>query len=717
MASDIPPILIDVQVEMGRVKSQLDQLQSEIKQVGDAAKGQESKVGGLENKLGKLASGFKKIVGAAAVVSVFTASAKAAAEDAQSIALLNKQLELSVGATEGQKEAVDASIQAMSDATGIVDDKIRPSFAALVRATGDVAQAQTLTTLALDAAAAKGKDAEAVASALAKAHNGNTRQLAMLFPELKNSKDMMADLAAETKGMAEAAADANPMMRLTVQFDRLKETLGAAVMPLLSQLVPVFEKLMPLIETVAGVVNKLVERIMPFVEVLLDELIPVVEYLLEALYPVVDAILEALMPAFKAIAKVIKPIVEALLPPLIKLLDKVLVPVLEFLADLIVNYVVPIIEELADGLGNGLTVAVDVMVAAFEGAAAILGPFWNGVLKPLIDGLLGLIGVEVNPKVKPTADTSNLRAAEMGLTGERKIGLDYSGFSSLAVVAGKSPAAKKATAQEDQAKAILKAQQDFQKASLKAQQDYQKAVTDRVTDFKKSFADATKVNVADMFNMGYQSAEALVQALKDKLVETKNFAANIGKLSAANYSEDFIRQVQELGPMMGNMLAEQLLSETPAVQDELKGLFSESQLISNTGVDTVAKNLIPSFTDATTRLGNAMVDAANGLDKALTKIANLTPAQIQKATTGAYQQTQQQSAANSKPPIIVNTNVAGSSSSASEIAASIVSAIKFNSTYTLQDVTQLSNNLANTAVNNLQASWSNPFSNPFGAMP
>lgn len=683
MAGDIPPILIDVQVEMGKVKAQLDTLQREIKQVGDVAQAQEAKVGGLEGRLGKMGAGFKKMAGFAAVAGVLAIAGKAAAEDAQSQALLNNQLKLSVDANKAQMAAVDANIQKMADATGVVDDDIRPAYSTLVRATKDVATANSLTTLALDAAAAKGIDATTVANALAKAHNGNTRQLAMLFPELKNSKDMMGDLAKETKGMAAAAADANPLMKLNEMFEELKETIGKAVMPLLRSINKILKPLMPIFEDLAGVI----------------------EYVIEACMPLVESIIEAVMPAFKALMKALEPILEKLLPPLIKLLDKVFIPVLEFLADLLGDYVVPALEWLADILGDTLSWAIDGMVAGFEQASAVLGPFWRNILKPMLDGLMAMMGIKIEPEVEPTV---NLRRTEMEATG----GLDYTGVNKLKKVGGTKT---KDNSAQEQAKAILKAQEDFQKATLKAQDNYQKEITDRVKDFKKSFEDATKVNVAELFNSGYQSASDMVQGLKDKLAETKAFAANIGKLSAANYGEDFIKQLEGLGPTMGNLFAEQLLSSAPGVQEELKSLFAESQLISSTGVDAVAKNLIPSFTDATTRLGNAMVEAANGLEAALGKIAKITPAQIATATNTALSTANAgATTSTTKPSIVVNTNVSNSGSTANEIAASIVNAIKFNSAYTLQDITQLSNNLADQTINNLMNQWSNPFT---GGMP
>ena len=527
----------------------------------------------------------------------------------------------------------------------------------------------------------------------------------MLFPELKNSKDMMGDLAAETKGMAEQAANANPMGKLGVQLDRMKESLGQALIPLLNQLAPVFKQLQPVINVVAQVVGKLIQKLMPLVQVIIDELVPVIEYLLDALWPVVDAILDAVMPAFKAIVKIIKPIIEKILPPLIKLLDKVLVPILSFLAQLIADYVVPWIGKLADVLGNVLGVAVDLLVKGFQNAMAVLGPFWENVLKPLVDGFMAMMGIKAEPEVKVKVDDSET---------SKLAKLDYTGFGNFNTVAGsgaggtgKSPQAKAA---EEQAKAIKKAQDDFQKATKKAQDEYQKDILERVKNFKKSFEDATKVNVADLFNMGYQSGASMIEALKEKLTYVKNFATDIAKLSASNYSEEFITQIESLGPMVGGMFAEQLLSETPDVQDQLKSLFSESQLVSQTGVDAVAKNLIPTFTDATTRLGNAMVDAANQLATALGNIKTLTPDKVQTTATSTIKGTSSGTTATGKtaPSIVVNTNVSNTGASAKEIASSTVSAIKFNLPYVIQDVNQLTQNLANQTMNNIQAEWSSP---------
>lgn len=681
MAGDVPPILIDVQLEMGRIKGQLDTLQTELKQVGSAAKAQTGSIGGLEKSLGKMAGSFKKMLGAAAVTSLLVGSAKAAGEDAKSIALLNNQLEISTGATKEQMTAIDGQIGKMSMAAGIADDDIRPAFATLVRSTKDTEKAMALTNLALDAAAAKGKDAGTVANALAKAQNGNTKSLAMLFPELKNSKDMLGDLAANTKGAAEAAANADPMMRLGVIFDELKETLGRALIPLLNSFIKILNPLMPIIQLVADVVS----------------------YLVEALMPLVEAIMTAVRPAFEAIMKAIKPILEKLLPPLIKLLDKILIPVLMFLADIIIMYLVPYWEKLAEVLGGGLTWLVDGLTAAFESLMKILAPFWENILKPIVDSLMAMLGIKVEPVIRPKVDKTEIE------------GLDYSGLSGLSILTGsgvkssssstkENPAAKAAAAAKKIQDDILNAQKSYQAAIIKAQDDYTQTITSRMKDFTKAFEDATKVNVADLFNSGYQSADMLIEGLKDKLTSIKTFAADIAALSAAGYTEEFMLQLQSLGPVAGDQLAQAILTASPNVQDELKSLYSEASLLSKTGVDSVAQNLIPTFTDATKLLGQTMLDAANQLKTSLASISKMTPAQV-TAASGIVPVVKKSPAATTTKAgntLIVNTPVMNSGSSAKEVATQVVSAIKFNQPFMLTDYAQTA---ADQAVANIYAEW------------
>jgi hypothetical protein len=113
-----------------------------------------------ESEFSKIGGALKGILGAAgiglglsAITTALQDSTKAAIDDVKSQELLANQLRNTVGANEGQIAAVEKSISAMQMQASVADDVIRPAFASLIRATGDVGKATELTNLALDVAA------------------------------------------------------------------------------------------------------------------------------------------------------------------------------------------------------------------------------------------------------------------------------------------------------------------------------------------------------------------------------------------------------------------------------------------------------------------------------------------------------------------------------------------------------------------------------------
>lgn len=200
-----------------------------------------------ENDIAKIGKGISRslnlaIAGAAVGLgAVLASSAKAAVEDAKSQALLANQLRNTVGANNELIASAEASISQMQSMSSVADDEIRPAFAALVRATGDVGKATSLTTLALNVAAGTGKDLGAVSLALGKAVNGSTTSLLKLVPSIKGASDPMAVLAKEFDGAAEAAARSDPFQRLQIIFGDLQEQIGMGLMPMLNDIADYFD--------------------------------------------------------------------------------------------------------------------------------------------------------------------------------------------------------------------------------------------------------------------------------------------------------------------------------------------------------------------------------------------------------------------------------------------------------------------------------------------
>jgi hypothetical protein len=190
-----------------------------------------SSFGGLKKTIGALGIGL----GFKAVTDGLLEAAKAASADQKSMQLLNNQLKKNANATDAQVKQNDKFIESLSNQVGIVDDNLRPAMGKLVRATGSVGQAQKLLKLALDASVVSGKPLDTVAQALSKAYNGNTTALTRMFPELKKSKNALADLRKEVEGAA--AQQADPFQKFNVAMDNLKEKLGYVILPYLTDFI------------------------------------------------------------------------------------------------------------------------------------------------------------------------------------------------------------------------------------------------------------------------------------------------------------------------------------------------------------------------------------------------------------------------------------------------------------------------------------------------
>jgi len=200
--------------------------------------------GDKATEFGKKAALAFALAGAAALKFGFDA-VKAATEDAAAQALLAKTIEATTSATAAQVKGVEDYITKTSIAIGVTDDELRPAFSRLVRSTKDTEEAQRLLNLALDLSAASGKPLETVTNALGKAYDGNTTALGKLGlgldSNLLKSKDndaIIRQLETTYGEFAEGAAEtaAKKFERIKIATDEAKESIGAALLPVIEQL-------------------------------------------------------------------------------------------------------------------------------------------------------------------------------------------------------------------------------------------------------------------------------------------------------------------------------------------------------------------------------------------------------------------------------------------------------------------------------------------------
>jgi hypothetical protein len=204
----------------------------------------------FSSSIGKYSKAMAKsfaVAGAAAgayAIKLGIDSVKAAAEDEKSSRILQIQLEKTLGANEALTASVEDYITRTQLRVGVQDDKLRPSFARLVRSTKDASKAQELLNLALDISVATGKPLENVANALGKAYDGNAASLGRLGLGLDASvlkaKDFDVigkELTKTFGGFADKEAKSleGQLRVVQIRFDELKEDLGKKLLPVMGR--------------------------------------------------------------------------------------------------------------------------------------------------------------------------------------------------------------------------------------------------------------------------------------------------------------------------------------------------------------------------------------------------------------------------------------------------------------------------------------------------
>jgi hypothetical protein len=236
---------------MADVRTMKLNLLADVAQFGRGLMDAEKDTKSFSSKIGKYSKAMAKsfaVAGAAAgayAIKIGIDGVKAAVEDEASQKQLAEALKNTTNATDAQIASTEDYISKQQLAFGVADTKLRPALANLARATGDVGKAQQLTNLAMDIAAATGKDLETVSLTLSKAYNGNIGALTKLGIPLddaiKKSGDfnlVQAELTRLFGGAAKANTEtyAGQLAIVTERVGELKESIGMALLPTMKTL-------------------------------------------------------------------------------------------------------------------------------------------------------------------------------------------------------------------------------------------------------------------------------------------------------------------------------------------------------------------------------------------------------------------------------------------------------------------------------------------------
>jgi len=325
-----------------------------------------------------------KVIGAAFVAAAAAAGAyaikigidgvKAAIEDEKAQTLLALALTNATGATSAQIAATEQSILQMSLATGVADDELRPALGRLVRSTGDVSTAQDLLATALDVSTATGKPLETVAAALSKGFDGNTAALGKLgiglsAAELKTMTftDVQGKLTELFGGAAAQNAEtySGRIARMQIAFDEAKETLGAALLPILQKFIDFINQYaLPIItkfgDAFSGNENSLGGYITIVGNTIKNVFTPIINGLIKAFGFVKDAVgdnLETFKEFAGYIATYLAPIVGTVLGGALEVAGKIAGGVIDVIAGVI---------KILNGLISGAIAGINLLIGAYN---------------------------------------------------------------------------------------------------------------------------------------------------------------------------------------------------------------------------------------------------------------------------------------------------------------------------------------------------------------
>jgi len=198
----------------------------------------------------KAAKSFGVAITATAALSVKigTEAVQAAIDDAKSQAVLANALRATGNASGELTAASEAYIEATMFRVNVADEQLRASLAQLILSTQDLGKAERLQTIALDVAAASGRDLAATTIAITRANEGNVQALKRLSPELSGlisqgmkAEDVFLLLEAAYGGTAEALADLDPLTKLRLQYGEVLETLGTELLPVVKEFATIIE--------------------------------------------------------------------------------------------------------------------------------------------------------------------------------------------------------------------------------------------------------------------------------------------------------------------------------------------------------------------------------------------------------------------------------------------------------------------------------------------
>ncbi|MBR4543550.1 MAG: hypothetical protein IKO53_04990 [Lachnospiraceae bacterium] len=372
---------------------------------GDKAKGAGSKIAsGLGSAMKTAAAVGTAVVGATtAVVKGATDLARSTATAADEVDKASQKM--GVSAEEYQELAHAA------DLCGTNMGTMQTAQKKLLAAGSDLSLTDALMQCA-DAedsvAAASDLFGEKVAMELAPMLNQGSEGIKAMMQE---ADDLGIVMSGDTVKAGAALTDSFTKLEKTA--GAVKNQLGAALMPIINQLVDMLIGAMPtimgLIDQLTPIITQMFDIIMPLLETvikdilpvafdLISTLLPVISEIITAVLPIVIQLLQQLLPPFVQIVKQVLPLVISLIKPLLPLIQPILnllTPLLNMIMSLIpplINIINQVLPPIISLLTTVLKSILPPLQTAFNAVATVITKVFQSALsglKPIIENVKG----------------------------------------------------------------------------------------------------------------------------------------------------------------------------------------------------------------------------------------------------------------------------------------------------------------------------------------
>lgn len=291
--------------------------QTGLGQAETGASGWASKVGGFL----KGAIPVAAIVGGIAAVGAgLLAAGKAAAEEEEGIAKLSAAVKASGGEWGTASDEIESYLAAELKRTALDDGPGREAISRLTTTTGDYRKALELMPLVQDLARAKGMDLAAAAEIVGKVSEGNTGILSrygIVLDKGATSQDALAAMQTKFAGQAEGYGNttSGAQDKLRIAMGNLKETVGTAVLPIMSKLAEtgadLAQRALPIVEGAVRALGPVFTTVFTWIQTNVMPILSTIVGYVVANWPTIQSTISTVLDQVWAVVQLVLGLIQA----------------------------------------------------------------------------------------------------------------------------------------------------------------------------------------------------------------------------------------------------------------------------------------------------------------------------------------------------------------------------------------------------------------------